>query len=498
MIGGALLSYGAIGFNIIAGLLYTPWMIQTVGNDQYALYALAISVINLFMMDFGIGASVTRFLSNYYARGQQEQADRFMGLVYRVFFLLSAVIALCLLVFYFLIDGIYAGLIEAEILVYKRLFVIVATYSVLSFPFTAFNGVLMANERFIEVKACNLGQKVLNVALIVAALLAGSGVYALVLVNALSNLVFVGVKYLLVRRKTNTKADFSAHEKGRAKELVSYSAWSTVMNISQRCIFNIAPTVIAALIGSAEVTLFSLAASLEGYVYTFADAINGMFMPQISRMFAQECSDTEFMPLMNRVGRFHVYTLGLIYIGFLCLGRRFVSLWMGASYEAVYYCALMLMIPGLFDIPQQVARTALLTTGYVREQSFAYLAMAVTNLILFFVFIPLFGVFGAAMAVCLAYFVRTIVSNVIYRKKLPVNLSAYFASVYGRWSRAAILSVAVGFVLTRYCPMADGWMGLVMQGVALTAVYAALLWLLGMSSQEKIVVTQYVKGYFQR
>lgn len=498
MIGGALLSYGAIAFNIIAGLLYTPWMIRTVGDDQYALYALAISIINLFMMDFGIGASVTRFLSNYYARSEQEKADRFMGLVYKVFFLISAVIALCLFVFYFLIDGIYAGLTLSEIQVFKRLFVIVAAYSVLSFPFTGFNGVLMANERFIEVKACNLGQKVLNVLLIVAALLAGSGVYALVLVNAVSNVVFVGVKFLLVRHKTATRAVFSGQETGLAKELIGYSVWSTVMTISQRCIFSIAPTVIAALTGSVEVTLFSLAASLEGYVYTFSDAINGMFMPKVSRIFAQERVGGELTELMSKVGKFHVYTLGLIYIGFACLGRRFVALWMGDGYEAVYYCALLLITPGMIDMPQQVARTAMLTGGHVREQSFAYLAMAATNLVLFFVFIPLFGVVGAALSVCVAYFVRTGVSNVLYRKRLPVNLAVYFKNAYGRWLLAAAPTVVFGFVLARWCPMGAGWLGFVLQGVVLVAVYAGLVFMISLSGPERERAADYVKGWFVR
>ena len=92
--GGALLSYSAIIFNIISGLLYTPWMIHSIGDDQYALYTLAMSIINIFLMDFGIGSAVTKFLSNYYARGEFEKANQFMGLVYKVFFVISALIAM--------------------------------------------------------------------------------------------------------------------------------------------------------------------------------------------------------------------------------------------------------------------------------------------------------------------------------------------------------------------------------------------------------------------
>lgn len=55
---GAILSYVAIVVNIIATLLYTPWMKNQIGVSNYGLYTLAISFISLFMMDFGIGAAV--------------------------------------------------------------------------------------------------------------------------------------------------------------------------------------------------------------------------------------------------------------------------------------------------------------------------------------------------------------------------------------------------------------------------------------------------------
>lgn len=45
---GALVSYVAVAFNAIAGLLYTPWMISCIGSDDYGLYTLALSVINFF------------------------------------------------------------------------------------------------------------------------------------------------------------------------------------------------------------------------------------------------------------------------------------------------------------------------------------------------------------------------------------------------------------------------------------------------------------------
>lgn len=49
---GAAVSYIAVAFNIISGLLYTPWMVATIGKSQYGLYTLASSVITLFFGGF--------------------------------------------------------------------------------------------------------------------------------------------------------------------------------------------------------------------------------------------------------------------------------------------------------------------------------------------------------------------------------------------------------------------------------------------------------------
>jgi len=54
---GALLPYFSVGLNLLAGLLYTPWMIDRIGQAQYGLYTLANSVIPLFLVDFGLGSA---------------------------------------------------------------------------------------------------------------------------------------------------------------------------------------------------------------------------------------------------------------------------------------------------------------------------------------------------------------------------------------------------------------------------------------------------------
>ena len=150
---GAIISYIGLAINIIVGLIYTPWMINTIGKADYGLYTLALSVISLFVFDFGIGQAVTRFIAKYLAEGDLEKANNCLGLVYKLYLYIDIFIFLLLAGIYFFIPDIYKELSSDEVEKFKMIYIAVAFFSVLSFPFIPVNGVLTANEKFIQLKA---------------------------------------------------------------------------------------------------------------------------------------------------------------------------------------------------------------------------------------------------------------------------------------------------------------------------------------------------------
>ena len=195
---GAIMSYIAITVNILAGLLYTPWMIRTIGQNNYGLYTLATSLISIFLLDFGMSAAVSRFISKYNAEGDQESVNNFMGIVYKLYLIIDSIVLIALVVVFFFVDIIYIELTPAELSSFKVVYIIAATFSVISFPFITLNGVLSSYEKFIELKACDLFNRVASVILIVIALLFGSGLYALVTINAICGLAAILIKLCLV------------------------------------------------------------------------------------------------------------------------------------------------------------------------------------------------------------------------------------------------------------------------------------------------------------
>lgn len=430
---GALLSYIAIAFNMIAGLIYTPWMISKIGQGNYGLYTLATSLITMFVMDFGMGAAVARFVSRYNAQGDQKAVNDFLGVVYKLYLAIDAVIFTALIVVYFFIGTIYTKLSPSELETFKVLYVIVALFSVISFPFTNLNGILTAYEKFIQLKICDLFHKVFIIAAMVIALLLDYGVYALVTVNAIAGILTILCKLIIIRKRTQVRVNFRFFEKRILKEIFGFSVWTTVGSIMQRLIFNITPTIIAAVseTGAAGVAIFGLSATIEGYVYTFATAINGMFMTRISKIIVSGKKEEQLMPLMIKVGRIQMMIIGLLTVGFIALGKSFiVDIWNKPDFLLSYFCAIALIIPSLFYLPMQIGNTTLIVENKVKLQAYVFIIMGIINVACSLVLSKFYGALGAALSIFIAYMVRTILMGIIYHKILKLDMITFIKKVF--------------------------------------------------------------------
>lgn len=482
---GALISYLTLAFDMVAGLVYTPWMIAKIGDANYGLYTLSVTLIGMFMLDFGMSAAVSRFTSNYRAKGDQESINNFLGLIYKIYILISAVISVMLIVIYFNIGQIYVKLTPTELDSLRIVFMISGLSTVLCFPFITLNGILVAHEKFVYLRFADLLNKVASVFFIVVALWCGMGLFSLVAVHAVMNLLTVGIKLLVVRKKTRVKVNFRYYSGAMLKEITGFSVWTTVKSIAQRFIFTIMPTVLGIVSGSASIAMFSLASTLEGYVYKFSEAINGMFMPKISRATVEKSSGEAVLPLMIKVGRIVLTVIGIITVGFITLGQRFIGLWLGEEYSSVYYCTVLLILPGIFYVPQQIANTAIVVLNKVKSQGIVFVIAAVINIILSFVLGRFWGEIGCAVSICAVYLIRTVLMNTVFLKQLNINVFKFFKDCHLKMAPGLLLTLVLGFLISRFVVVASGWLTFFIQVALLASFYVLIMWLIGWNQYEK-------------
>ena len=119
---GVLMSYFAIGINIITGLIYTPWMISSIGQENYGLFTLANSIMAFFMFDFGLSGAITRYISKYLSEGRPDKANNCLGLVYKLYFGIDLLLFIILAVVYIYIPDIYQKLHKESLFLLPRFF----------------------------------------------------------------------------------------------------------------------------------------------------------------------------------------------------------------------------------------------------------------------------------------------------------------------------------------------------------------------------------------
>lgn len=280
--------------------------------------------------------------------------------------------------------------------------------------------------------------------------------------------------------KINWKySDFSLY-----KDIFGFSIWVTISSLAQRLVFNITPSILGTVASSAAIALFGIVATIEGYTYTITTAINGMFMPKISRIYERGGEKDELMPLMLSVGKFQYAINGLIVAGFAVVGKEFINLWMGPTYLDAYYGILLVIIPGLFFNSMQIANTAMIVRKKVNLQAWVNLGMGMVNVLLSIILSSYFGVIGACISISIAYMLRAVVLLFIYKRVLKIDMASFVVNCYFRMGIPIIITIMLRFLMNSLLPN-GGWLVLAAKGVVIVGIYAVVTLLLGLNSEER-------------
>ena len=492
---GAIISYIALAINILIGIFYTPWMISSIGRENFGLYTLAMSIISLFIFDFGLSAAVTRFIAKYIALGRQDLANKALGIVYKLYIYIDILLIVALTCIYFFIPYIYQELSVEEIEQFKVVYMVAAVFSVISFPFIPINGILTAHERIIQLKLSDVFQKLLIIGSMTIALLLGGGLYTLVLINAIAGVICIIIKVLCIYRYTNQRVVWNNKDKSELKAIASFSGWASILALAQRCIFNLAPSILGMVSGSVAIAILGIAITIEGYCFTFANAINGIFLPRVSRILLKEQGD--ILPLMIKVGRIQLMIIAFIVIAFICFGDNFIYVWVGNGFTNSYICAVLLIIPSLFHLPQMIGNEAIYAKNEVKRLSIVYVAMAICNIVGAFILAPRWGAYGICISICIAYFIRTLGMDYILIKQLGINLARFFNHTYVKLLPILVSTTFIGLLLTNLLG-SDSWATLIIKLTLFGIIYFLSLYFFALNSFEKGLIVGPLKSIVRR
>ena len=490
---GALIGYLTILINIITGLLYTPWMIRQIGVSDYGLYTLISSFISYFLLDFGLGTAVSRFVSKYREESKYQEIENLLSIIIKVFAIIDFIIFALLLICFFYISEIFTGLTPEEIERFKVIYCIAGCFSLLTFPFCYLNGILIAYEKFVVLKSCDLAHRLLIVGLVVVCLLNGMGLYALVMVNSGVGLVIVIFKIIYLTKSEHISIKLRFFDKSLLFQLLKFSFGVFVIGVASRLMYNIIPTILGRYCNSTEVAKFAVAMMIEGYVYTFASALNGLFLPRVMRITIQNDQGAELTKLMVRVGRIQLLIVGAIITGFFVMGHEFIQLWLGKDFQISYWVTICLITPGLISLIEEIGNTALIAANELKYRAYLFIGASIISIVGGYFLSPTLGAVGAGISVAFSLvFCHIIGMNLLYKKKLGVDVIYFLSASLIRYLPAMLVSVMI-LVLVKHYANLSGWLCFCFEAIIFLAIYVVSIWTLYLNEAEKSMFTKIFK-----
>lgn len=489
---GAIISYISIFLNIVISLVYTPWMIHQIGVSDYGLYSLVGTFLGYFMLDFGLAGTITRFVAKYRAEGNEKKVANMLGLTVKVYFTFDAIIFLILFILYFFLTDIFGGgLTSEEIEKLKVLYCMAGTFSVLSFLFKPVSGAMMAYEFFVENKTLDLVVRVGTVVFIVIMLLLGGNVYHLVFITGFVGFVVALLRYILFIRKSKLKINLGFFEKTELIGLFSFSVWVLVVQLSQMFRLSLLPTILGIFNNTTEISVFSVGRNLEGMVYTISAALNGLFLPMVSRM-VQSGDRKGIMDLMIRVGRIQLYIILLIFSGFVVFGQTFIHLWVGETFNASYYVFLLLIFVNILSLTMQIGMDLVFAENKIKHTAMRVVISSVIGLILSVLFAPKYGAIGCAAATGVALVLTQILYVDFYQRKMGLNMGYFFRNCHMKIMPLIVVYAVVGYFICRN-QIINSWLMLFVVIGVYTVGYLAIAWLLLSNKYERDLVLGFVR-----
>ena len=243
--------------------------------------------------------------------------------------------------------------------------------------------------------------------------------------------------------------------------------------------------------GASVIAVFGIAVNLEAYTFTFAYALNGLFLPRISRILKD---NGEILPLMIRVGRFQILLLGLVIIGFIIVGKDFIYSWLGEGYEDAYVCTILFIIPSFVLLPADIADQTLIASGNVKYRAFVYVVMAIVNVLLSYFMTKSWGCIGLAFSIFIAYMIRTIALYYVYYAKLKIDIFRFFKESFCKMSIGLIVSALLSWWICKQIDL-TGWINVIVKILIVIASYCVVTMKFSINESEKQILKGLIKKY---
>ncbi len=496
---GVIISYIQTALSIVIALAYVPVMLGILGKREYGLYQTVCSVIaTLSVLDLGFTGSYTHFYFSQKKSGGDAAVARLNGLFITVYAVIGATAFICGTYLLRHLDVIFgSGLTYAE---YKKagIMMLLLSFNLLTtFASGVFSAYIRTKEHFVFSEALALIRTVASPFVQLPLITLGFGSVGMTVARFAVNFVCDIVIVFYAIYKLRFRAVFSGSERGLFGKVFAFSSLIALNVIVDQINSNIDNVILARICGTTEVAVNALGVMISSYYTLFSTSISKVHTPEVHRLVRE----TEDSPAVQRrrltdfftsIGRIQFMILALVASGFVIFGRSFIALWAGNGFSDAYAVCVLRILPATVPLIQNVGIEIQRARHRHRYRAFVYSGMALANIAMTLMLAHRYGSVGAAFATGVAtLFANGIIMNIIYHKKINIDVLSFWRSI-ASMLRGMAIPFMLGALVFFFVDFTS-WITLTLGIVLYTAVYSVFVWKFSANEDEKHGILALIK-----
>ena len=467
---GSTLRLIVLALNIAVGFFIMPFLIHSLGDDQYGLWVLAGAVVGFYgLLDVGMSGAIQRFLVRAMHSENNNEVNVALSsavFLFSVIGLLSIVITVAIVIF-----GPHFIELDANKEIFQMIIWVLGIKIALMFPFSCFTGILLARLRFDTVSYLQLFSLLFRTALIVYFINQDYGILAVAVITSIDALIEkILTIYFAKKLEPSIKISLSYVDVNKLKEYYHFGKYTYITTIADRIRFSIDELVIGAVIGVGAVTHYVIAATLIFYFGQVVSSVFGVIGPVLHKYHKLEQWDNlreVFVVISELTALTSIFIGGLL----ITFGYSFILLWVGEDYNDVYIVLIILCASSIMINITRPCTAILYSIAKHKYYAKVSVIEAVANFIISVTLVQYIGIYGVALGTAIPALINFIVFVPMYTcRQLGVSFRYYCMSILKYFVLGIALFLSLSLFL--YYVQLDSYPKLLAMGIVSFLIYA--------------------------
>lgn len=297
------------------------------------------------------------------------------------------------------------------------------------------------------------------------------GIYAIPLIGM--------ILYLSQKKVLSSDFSWQNFPKGFRSSFISFSLISFLATAASTLILKIDSIMVSSLISLEANAIYSIAFSMATVIEMPKRAISQVIMPVVSKLFSENRLN-EIQDIYKQLAKRQLYLSLLIFTGiWINIDAIYLLIPNQSIYQAGKWVVFWIGLGKIIDAAFSANSEILVFSKYYRFNLIATLVMSIAIILLNYLFIPRYGIEGAAFASAFVFFTFNLVKYGYLKRTLQLDPFD--------WEQVGILAMGlgIGFILMLIPDFSHALIDLVVKSMLLLVLYGISA-KLGLSGKEEL------------